>query len=83
MGVGLFARGKREVCTFYWEIMLPVGDGCVIFTGSPKCHDTSIVFLMPHNISWSVLISLRQFSTITALHIVCIAIVLCCLEDAD
>ena len=58
--------------------MIPVGDSCSILTRFPNSVIPVINFPFPLTIE---VISLSEFSTITALIMVCIAIVLCCLED--
>ena len=58
--------------------MIPVGDGCSILTRFPNSVIPVINFPFPLTIE---VISLSRFSTITTLIIVCIAIVLSCLED--
>ena len=58
--------------------MIPVVDSCSTLTRFPNFMIAVINFLFPLTIE---VISLSQFSTITALIVVCIAIVLRCLED--
>ena len=58
--------------------MIPVGDSCSTLTRFPNFMVAVINFLFPLTVE---VISQSQFSTITTLIMVCIAIVLCCLED--
>ena len=58
--------------------MIPVGDSCSTLTGFPNFMIAVINFPFPITIE---VISLSQSSTITTLIVVCIAIVLRCLED--